>query len=89
MCIRDRFTIADIANYAWVRSWKWQKIDITGHHNVVAWVERVRARPAVERGLQYGVPLEEVDQWSEERKRQVARGAAIMTSNASIESAGK
>ncbi len=85
----DQFTIADIANYAWVRSWKWQKIDITGHHNVVAWVERVRARPAVERGLQYGVPLEEVDQWSEERKRQVARGAAIMTSNASIESAGK
>ena len=47
----DKLTIADIARYPWVRGWKWSKSDITGHANVVAWVDRVRARPAVERGL--------------------------------------
>ncbi|NIB42334.1 glutathione S-transferase [Pseudomaricurvus alkylphenolicus] len=81
------FTLADIACYPWVRGWKWSKIDITGHANVVAWVERVRARPAVERGLSYGVPDTEIDQWSEERKRQYARMGSSMASNASIQSA--
>lgn len=69
----DRYTIADIALYPWVRGWKWSKIDVTPHANVLAWIERIRRRPAVERGLQYGVPKEEVDQWSEDRKQSYAR----------------
>ncbi len=85
----DQFTIADIAIYPWVRAWKWQKVDITGHHNVMAWLERVRARPGVERGVKYCVPPEEAHQWSEERKRQVARAGATIASNANIQSAGK
>ena len=85
----QQLTIADIACYPWVRGWKWSKIDITGHANVVAWVDRVRARPAVERGLKYGVPPEEVDQWGEARKAQYARMGAAIAANASIQSAGK
>ena len=75
------FTIADIAIYPWVRGWKWSKIDITEHAKVVAWVKRVRARPAVERGLAYGVPAAEIDQWSDERKAQYAKAGASMASN--------
>jgi len=85
----DQFTIADIAIYPWVRAWKWQKVDITGHDNVVAWLERVSARPGVERGVKYCVPPEEAHQWSEERKRETARAGANIASNANIESAGK
>ena len=85
----DQSTIADIAIYPWVRAWKWQKVDITGHHNVMAWLERVRARPGVERGVKYCVPPEEAHQWSEERKRQVARAGATIAPNANIQSAGK
>jgi len=80
----DTFTIADIACYPWVRGWKWSKIDITGHANVVAWVDRVRARPAVERGLAYGFQQEEIDQWSEDTKQRYARGGATIASNESI-----
>lgn len=82
----DNFTIADIACYPWVRGWKWSKVDITGHANVVAWVDRVRARPAVERGLRYGFPENEVDQWSEETKARYARGGSSIASNESIAS---
>ncbi len=78
------FTIADIAIYPWVRGYKWSKIDITLHEHVMAWVERVRARPGVERGLEYGVPKREVDQWSEERKQRYARMGSQIASNASI-----
>ena len=82
----DQFTIADIACYPWVRGWKWSKIDITGHENVLAWVERIRARPAVERGLAYGFEPEQIDQWTEETKSRYARGGASIASNESIAS---
>lgn len=80
----DRLTIADIALYPWLRGWKWSKINITDQPNVEAWVKRVRARPAVERGLSYGVPKDEIDQWSAERKAQYAKGGASIASNASL-----
>jgi len=71
LCGED-LTIADIAVFPWVRGWKWSKVDISGHNRLLAWVKRLRARPAFEAGLQYGVPSAEVDQWSEQRKRQYA-----------------
>jgi len=79
-------TIADIAIYPWIRGWKWSKVNITDKENVSAWVKRVRARPAVERGLSFGVPKDEIDQWSEERKKQYAKGGASMASNEKLRS---
>ena len=80
----DAFTIADIAMYPWVRGYKWSKVDITTRPRVHEWVHRVRARPGVERGLAYGVPKDEIDQWSPERKKQYARGGAEIASNENI-----
>lgn len=77
-------TIADIAIYPWLRGWKWSKVNITDQPNVVAWVDRVRARPAVERGLSYGVPKDEIDQWSAERKARYAKGGASIADNANL-----
>lgn len=72
----DTFSIADIALYPWLRGWKWSKVDITRTPAVLDWVNRVRARPEVERGIAYGVPAGEIDQWSEERKAQYRRNGA-------------
>ena len=80
----ETFTIADIALYPWIRGWKWSKVDITTKPRVMAWVDRVRARPAVERGLGYGVPKEEIDQWSEERKARTAKSGSNMASNKNV-----
>ncbi len=78
------YSVADIAAWPWVRGWKWSKVDVTGHANVMAWIDRVRARPAVERGITYGFPAEELDQWSEETKQRYAKGGASIASNDSI-----
>jgi GST-like protein len=75
---------SDIAAYPWVRGWKWSKIDITGHPNVTAWVARVRARPAVERGLAYDFERDEIDSWNQETRERYARGGASIASNESI-----
>ena len=48
------------------------------------WVDRVRARPGVERGLSYGIPKEEIDQWSAERKARTAKGGSTIADNQNI-----
>ena len=80
----DTFTIADIALYPWIRGWKWSKVNITTWPRIMAWVDRVRARPGVERGLAYGVPKDEIDQRSEERKVQMARSGSSIADNDNI-----
>jgi len=82
----EEYTIADIAAWPWVRGWKWSKIDITLHDNVVAWVKRVRARPAVERGIAYGMPEEEIDQWTEDTKARYKRMGSSIAANERIAS---
>ncbi|MDA0977408.1 MAG: glutathione binding-like protein [Proteobacteria bacterium] len=80
----DNLTIADIAIYPWVRGWKWSKINMTDQPNVMAWIDRVRARPAVGRGLSYGMPEEEIDQWSEERKTSYRKSGATIAANENL-----
>ena len=80
----DDLTIADIAIFPWIRGYKWSKIDITLHPNVLAWKERVHGRAGVLRGLAYGVKSGEEDQWSEETKKRYAAGGSFMASNATI-----
>jgi GST-like protein len=82
----DNLTIADIAAWPWVRGWKWSKINITLHDNVMAWVDRVRARPAVERGITYGFPEDQLDQWTEETKKRYTTMGSSMASNESLAS---
>lgn len=80
----DVFTIADIALYPWLRGWKWSKVNITTKPRVMQWVDRVRARPGVGRGLAYGVPKDEIDQWSAERKARTASSGSTIASNENI-----
>ncbi len=81
-----RFSIADIALYPWLRGWKWSKVDITDRPNVMAWIDRVRARPGVGRGLAYGVPEHEIDRWSPERRASYASTGASIASNERLRS---
>ncbi len=80
----DTFTIADIACYPWLRGYKWSKVDITTRPRVKEWVDRVRARPAVERGLAYGVPKDEIDSWSKERRASYRNSGSTIASNTSL-----
>jgi GST-like protein len=48
------YSIADIAAYPWVRLWQNQGQDIREFPNVGAWLERIGARKAVQRGLAVG-----------------------------------
>ena len=45
------YTIADIAIFPWLRSWKNQGIDWNDFPHLKGWFDEIAARPAVERGV--------------------------------------
>jgi glutathione S-transferase len=50
--VGDKLTIADIANYGWVRSHAWAGVEIDEFPALKAWEEKISAREGVQRGLQ-------------------------------------
>lgn len=47
----DTYSIADIATWPWVQIHGWAGVAVDGLEHLKAWLERLRARPAVQRGL--------------------------------------
>ena len=48
----QQYTIADIAIFPWVRSWKNQGIEWADYPHLKAWFDRIAERPAVRRGVE-------------------------------------
>ncbi len=46
------YSIADIAIFPWLRSWKNQGIDWNDHPHLKGWFDEIAARPAVQRGVE-------------------------------------
>lgn len=46
------YTIADIAIFPWLRSWKNQGIDWNDHPHLKGWFDEIAKRPAVQRGVE-------------------------------------
>lgn len=53
----DELSIADIANWCWVRIYEWPGVDVGGLDNLKAWIARLEARPAFQRGIVVPEPL--------------------------------
>ncbi|SDI64845.1 glutathione S-transferase family protein [Propionivibrio dicarboxylicus] len=45
------FSIADIANWAWVRTHRWSGVEVDDFPHLQRWIAAIRARPAVQRGI--------------------------------------
>ncbi len=46
------YSIADIANWAWVRTHRWSGVDIDDLPHLKRWRDAIRARPAAQRGIE-------------------------------------
>ncbi len=54
---RGEYSIADIANWTWVRSYEWAGVDIDDLPNLKAWIDRIALRPAAEKGINSPAPI--------------------------------
>jgi glutathione S-transferase len=52
------YSLADIANYAWVRIHGWAGVEIDGLEHLKRWMDAIAARPAVQRGLAVPQPVD-------------------------------
>ncbi len=48
----DEYSIADIANWAWVRIHAWAGVEVDDLPNLRAWIDRLAERPGCQRGIE-------------------------------------
>ena len=63
--LAEDYSIADIANWSWVRIHGWSGVSVEGLDHLQRWMTAIAARPAVERGVK--VPTTPVATRPEER----------------------
>ena len=49
--LAGEYSIADIANFAWVRTHRWSGVEVDDLPNLQRWLDAIKERPAVQRGL--------------------------------------
>jgi GST-like protein len=67
------FSIADIANWCWVRTHEWSGVSIEGLDGVQRWLDAMAARPACRRGVE--VPVKPIKASDEEAAEKFIKGA--------------
>jgi glutathione S-transferase len=71
----DDYSIADIANWAWVRIHAWSGVSTEGLDGLNAWLSRLEAREALQRGLQVPEPPRALDAIDEKEADEFAKKA--------------
>jgi glutathione S-transferase len=72
--LAGEYSIADIANWSWVRGYKWSGVSLDGLPNLERWLVAIGERPAVKRGVDVPVPtdLDEMIRKADEAKAKVS-----------------
>jgi GST-like protein len=72
------YSIADIANWAWVRTHKWSGVSLDGLPHLQRWVDAIRARPAVQKGILMPASERDLEQASEAAAKAFSEKARSM-----------
>ena len=70
--LAGEYSIADIATWAWVHTYRWPRIPVDGLENLRRWIKVISERPACQRGISLPPPAGRADE-------QKARGSSIVT----------
>ena len=66
------YSIADIANWSWVKAHRWARVPIDGLDHLARWIDAIADRPAVQRGIEVPPPAGSAD-------KQIGMGESITT----------
>jgi len=70
--LAGEYSIADIANWSWAKSYDWPGIDIGGLDNLKRWMDAIAARPAIEKGRNIPPRIEDADKQIETARKMLA-----------------
>lgn len=68
--LAGEYSIADMASIGWAILWERQGQAVTDFPHMAAWIERMRARPAVEKGLNIGIEKRQQMQFDKDEEQQ-------------------
>jgi glutathione S-transferase len=69
------YSIADIANWCWVRTHPWSGVSIDGLDHLQRWLAAIEARPAAQRGVAVPVDLAALRKGDGEGAKKLVEGA--------------
>lgn len=72
------FSIADIANWCWVRTYRWSGVSRDGLPNLDRWLNQMKERPACRKGVQVPEPPPEKVLAGEDEKKFVKGAQSIL-----------
>ena len=75
--LADDYSIADIANWSWMRIYKWSGVSIEGLEHLQRWHEAMKSRPACRKGVEIPVPRD-VEISDEKRAEAAVKSAQNM-----------
>jgi glutathione S-transferase len=76
--LADDFSIADIANWCWVRTHRWSGISVEGLPQLERWIAAINARPACQRGVEVPVRLPNLVEGKDEDAAKFAKTAQTL-----------
>jgi GST-like protein len=82
------YSIADIANWAWVRTHRWSGVEVDDLPHLKRWLDRIRARPAVLKGIEMPPSSINARVDDEEKTRQFSQEARKMLETGQSRSGG-
>jgi GST-like protein len=78
--LADDYSIADIANWCWVRTYKWSGISIEGLDHLQRWNDAMYARPACLKGKDVPVKLPDLTEGDGKAAEAFIKGARTIVS---------
>jgi GST-like protein len=69
------YSIADIANWCWVRTYPWSGVSMDGLDHLQRWIDAITERPAVQRGVKVPVDLAALRKGDGEGAKQMVESA--------------
>ena len=75
--LAGEFSIADIANWCWVRTHKWSGINVEGLDNLDRWIRAIYEQPGMVKGIEVPVKIESMLD-DEEKAKEFVKNAEKM-----------
>lgn len=69
------YSIADIANWCWVRTHPWSGVSVEGLEHLQRWLEAIGSRPGVQKGVKVPTDLEAMRKGDGEAARKIVESA--------------
>ena len=66
------YSIADVANWSWVRTHRWSGVAIGHLPNLQRWLDQIAARPAAQKGIAVPYEIKTMDHGQGDEARQLA-----------------